>query len=300
MAISQQFARGTETTGFSVVANPVKVLGTTGSAQVTKVSSVGRGQNIAALCYMTAGGMLVPPLFVFPMKRMVDPLMYGCPVGYTGTVNVRGSGYINGSLFLRWMKLLVDTVGCTKENRHLLLLDSHERHISLEVILFARDAGVVMLTFPPHCTHRLQPLDRTFFRSLKAGYSRACDNWMTCQKGRSITQFDVIGLFTTATVASATSGSSAAGLWTFNDSKFDDELGNNDEAAQSGQSAILSELKMTCRQNRPSTMSSRDQSLVQLPTTLFRKQSVMPDQHRRSLYFLMYMQCWSPRRSSNM
>ena len=168
---------------------------------------------------------------------MVDPLMHGSPVGSIGTVNVRGSGYIDGSLFLKWMKLFVDTVGCTKENRHLLLLGGHESHKSLEVIHFARDNGVVMLTFPPHCTHRLQPLDRTFFRSLKAGYSRACDNWMTCHKGRLITQFDTIELFTTAynasaTIASATNGFSAAGLWPFNDSKYDDELGNNDEAAQ--------------------------------------------------------------------
>ena len=168
---------------------------------------------------------------------MVDPLMHGSPVGSIGTVNVCGSGYIDSSLFLRWRKLFVDTVDCTKENRHLLLLDSHESHKSLEVIIFARDNGVVMLTFPPHCTDRLQPLDRISFRSLKAGHSRACDNWMTCHKGRPITQFDVIELFTTAyntsaTVASATNGFSAAGLWPFNDSKFDDELGNTDEAAQ--------------------------------------------------------------------
>ena len=60
---------------------------------------------------------------------------------------------------------------------------------------------------------------------------------MTCHKGRPITQFDVIELFTTAyntsaTVVSVTNGFSAARLWPFNDSKFDDELGNNDEAAQ--------------------------------------------------------------------
>ena len=196
----------------------MKVLGTTGIAQVRKVSSAERGQNITALCCMSVGGMFVPPLFVFPRKRMVDPLMHGCPVGSIRTVNVCGSGYIDGSLFLSWIKLFVDTVGCTKKNRHLLLLDSHESHKSLEGILFARDNGVVMLTFPPHCTHRLQPLDRTFFRLLKAGYLRECDNWMTCHKGRPITQFDVIKLFskaynTSPTVASASNGFSAAGLW---------------------------------------------------------------------------------------
>ena len=171
------------------------------------------------------------------------------------------------SLFLRWRKLFVDTVGCTKENRHLLLLDSHESHKSFEVIIFARDNGVVMLTFPPHCTHRLQPLDRISFRSLKAGHSRACDNWMTCHKGRPITQFDVIEQFTTAyntsaTVASATNGFSAAGYGRSMTRSLTTNWGTPTKRHSSRQSAILSEMQMTCRQNRSSTMSSRDQSLV--------------------------------------
>ena len=144
------------------------------------------------------------------------------------------------------------------------------------------DNGVVMLTFPPHCTHRLQPLERTFFRSLKAGYSRACDNWMTCHKGRPITQFDVIELFTTAyntsaTVASATNGFSAAGLWPFNDSKFDDELGNTDMPAETVVNDVV---------QRPIDHAITDDSV--------RKQSVIPDQHRCLLYLQMYMQCRSP------
>ena len=118
---------------------------------------------------------------------------------------------------------------------------------------------------------------------------------MTCHKGRPITQFDVIELFTTAyntsaTVVSVTNGFMAAGQLLFNDSKFDDELGNNDEAAQfvPVRNPVGDEDDM---QAEPVVnVSSRDQSLVQVPTTLFRKQSVIPDQHRRSLYLLMHMQ----------
>ena len=178
---------------------------------------------------MSAAGTFIPPLFVFPRKRMVDSLMNGALACSVGTVNTRGSGYIDNNLFLRWMHLFVDTVGCKKTTPHLLLLDGHESHKTLDVILYARENGVVILTFPPHCTHRLQPLDRTFFRSLKAAYSRAVDNWMICNKHRPVTQFDVIPLFneaykTSATIASATNGFRAAGLWPFNDAKFDEEL----------------------------------------------------------------------------
>ncbi|KAI0235067.1 hypothetical protein LSAT2_014526, partial [Lamellibrachia satsuma] len=75
----------------------------------------------------------------------------------------------------------------------------------------------VVLTFPSHCTHGLQPRDRTFFRSLKTAYSRAVDNWMICNKHRPVTQSDVIPLFneaykTTATIVSATNGFRAVGL----------------------------------------------------------------------------------------
>ena len=91
-----------------------------------------------------------------------------------------------------------------------------------------RENGVVTLPFPLQCTHRLQPLDRTFFRSMKAAYSRAVDNWMICNKHRPVTQFDVIPLFneaykTSATIASATNGFRAAGLRSFEDAKFDEE-----------------------------------------------------------------------------
>ena len=184
---------------------------------------------------LKVAGMFVLPLFVFPRKRMIEPLMNGCPAGSIGAVNVCGSGYIDNTSFFKLMRLFVETVGCTKQTPHLLLLDSHESHKSLEVILY----GVVTLTCPPYCTHRLQPLEKTFFISQTATYSRAYENWMLCDKDRPISQFDIIPLFkqaynTSARVASATNGFNATGLWPLDDSKFDEELfaiaGNQDES----------------------------------------------------------------------
>ena len=138
------------------------------------------------------------PLFVFPRKRIVDSLMNRAPACSVITVNTRGSEYIDNNLFRRWMHLFVDTNGCKETIPHLLLLDGHASYKTLSVILYARENGVVIPTFPPHCTHRLQPLDRTFFRSLKAAYSRAVDKWMNCNKHRPAKQFDVTPLFNEA------------------------------------------------------------------------------------------------------
>ena len=58
------------------------------------------------------------------------------------------------------------------DNKHLLLLDGHASHTKkLEAIILARDNGVTMLSFPPHTTHEMQPLDVSFFRSLKKWYN---------------------------------------------------------------------------------------------------------------------------------
>ena len=46
----------------------------TGVLQVRKVASGERGKNITALC-VSAVGMFIPPLFVFPGKRMLNELM---------------------------------------------------------------------------------------------------------------------------------------------------------------------------------------------------------------------------------
>ncbi|KAI0226506.1 hypothetical protein LSAT2_022970 [Lamellibrachia satsuma] len=96
------------------------------------------------------------------------------------------------------MHVFVDTVGCKKTTPHLLLLDGHESHKTLDI--------------PPHCTHQLQPLDRTFFRSHKAAYSRELNKMVICNKHRPVTQFDDIPLFdeaykSSATIASATNQS---------------------------------------------------------------------------------------------
>ena len=51
------------------------------------------------------------------------------------------------------------------DNPVLLFLDNHESHVWVECS--AKQNIVIMLSFPLHCSHKLQPLDRSVYGPLK-------------------------------------------------------------------------------------------------------------------------------------
>ncbi|KAH9643097.1 hypothetical protein HF086_008813 [Spodoptera exigua] len=66
---------------------------------------------------------------------------------------------------------------CSKDNPILLLVDNHESHVTIEAVNYARDNGIVYLSFPPYTTHRLQPLDIGVFGPFKAKLKIAFNDW---------------------------------------------------------------------------------------------------------------------------
>jgi len=211
--------------GISTVQRPMKIVASKGARNVGRVTSGERGKNVTVICAMNSAGTFIPPLFVFPRKRMIEALMKDSPAGSIAACS--DNGWSDGNIFLKWLAHFADTIKCSKEDPHLLLLDGHVSHKTLDAVLFARERGIVMLSFPPHCTHRMQPLDRAFFKSLKNNYNATCDNWMTSHPGKRISFFDIAGIFTkaynrSACIEKAVNGFEACGLWPFNDSIFTD------------------------------------------------------------------------------
>jgi len=77
---------------------------------------------------------------------------------------VQQNGWMCNEGFVNWLKHFISVVRPTVEQKVALILDGHVSHCrNLEAINLARSAGVRMISLPPHTTHRLQPLDVTFF-----------------------------------------------------------------------------------------------------------------------------------------
>ena len=87
---------------------------------------------------------------------------------------------------------------------------------------------VLRYCVPPHATHRIQPLDVTFFGPLKTAYNAECDKYMINHVGKRITMYEIAELFAgayvrTASMNKAVSGFASTGIWPFNPDVFSDD-----------------------------------------------------------------------------
>lgn len=149
-------------TGLSIVQSKVaKVVGLKGKRQVGASSSAERGSLVTVVCCMSAGGTFVPPMIIFPRKNMSDLIMKGAPPGSIGRAHP--SGWIQGYLFTEWLTHFIKHVKPTEESPVLLILDGHNTHTkNINVVDLARSNHITIVSLPPHTSHKMQPLDKSF------------------------------------------------------------------------------------------------------------------------------------------
>ncbi|KAB0803823.1 hypothetical protein PPYR_00793 [Photinus pyralis] len=97
---------------------------------------------------------------ISPRYHFKQHMVTGAPAGTVGSANPS-----------RWMSTELFSL-FTRES---IIFDNLEAHISIEVVEKARAAVVHIVTRPPHCSHKLQPLDVAVFASFKAksGFSKS-------------------------------------------------------------------------------------------------------------------------------
>lgn len=216
-------------TGVTTVQRPSKIIAVKGSKQVGAITSAERGQLVTMVFTVSAEGNSVPPMFIFPRKFYRDTCKIAVANGPVGSVGESTeSGWITKDEFLKFVKHFAKHTRCTPEQPVLLLLDNHNAHLSVAVIDFCRSNGIVMLSFPPHTTHRLQPLDRSVYGPFKRFYNSFCDSWMKSNPAKTMSIYNIPGIVKEALPLAATPGNiqagfKATGIWPFNREIFGDD-----------------------------------------------------------------------------
>jgi len=115
----------------------------------------------------------MPPMLIFPRVNVNKSYLEGAPSGAWGEFNK--TGWISEELFAKWFKEFVEfSKPPVDAETRLLLLDGHYSHKkNADIIDLAWDNNIEVLVFPPHCTHKLQPLDAAFMKPLSQYYSDA-------------------------------------------------------------------------------------------------------------------------------
>ena len=157
--------------GFSTVPTKIgKVIGVKGLKRIGQVAAAERGSMVTMALAVNAAGNSVPPFFIFPRKNMQSYFMDSAPS--TADAACNESGWMKQAEFVKYMKHFIKYAKPSRDKPALLLLDNHTSHLSIEAIDFALDNGIVMLTFPPHCSHKMQPLDVSVYGPVKAYYTQ--------------------------------------------------------------------------------------------------------------------------------
>lgn len=213
-------------TGISTVQAPSKILAEKGQKQVGIATSWERGKNITIVCAFSASGTYVPPMFIFNRKRMNLQLQKGGPPGAMYSCSEKG--WITEALFLDWLKHFREFTKPSLEDPVLLIMDNHATHCTLDVYRLCKSSGIVLLTIPPHTSHRLQPLDVTFYSALKTAYNVECTKYMKNHPFMKITPFEIAELFNNAfsrvsTPEKAIKGFNVTGIFPFNPDVFTTE-----------------------------------------------------------------------------
>ena len=208
-------------TGYSICHKPNKILARKGKKDVHTLTIAERGKTITAIICASATGQFLTPMLIFPRVRMrkeLIPLPNGSVVGEASP-----SGWVNEDLFYKWFEdIFIQSVQPrARKEKTLLILDGHSSHTkNIRLINTAKENNVIIVSLPPHTTHRLQPLDVSVFKSLNSAYNKEVQNWLREHPGQRLTEWDVAPLFYTsfkraAGVENATNGFRKCGIHPF-------------------------------------------------------------------------------------
>lgn len=212
-------------TGVTTVHRPSKVIAEKGTKQVGQTTSQERGTLVTVCNGINAIGNYIPPFMIFPRVKVREFMYIGAPPGSVGVGHPKHSGWMTHENFKEFFEHFVKHTKCSVDNKVLLLMDNCESHISLDIINLARQNGVVLLTFPPHTSHRLQPLDVSVYSSFKGACDRASQQWMLNNPGTPMTIYnigEIVGAAfpTSFTPKNILSGFKATGIYPFNRDNF--------------------------------------------------------------------------------
>lgn len=254
-------------TGITTVVQSPNVVAKKGTKQVGQVVSAERGQLVTMCGIINACGNSLPPVFVFPRARYHDTMLNGAPPGSIGLVNCPTSGWMTASLFLKVLEHIQKHTKCCKDDPIIILMDNHESHCTLEAVCYAKDNGMTLVTFPPHCTHRLQPLDVAVMGPFKGKLAIAQNDWLTSNPGKTLTIHDLANLANTAysntfTIKNIVAGFSKPGIWPFSRNAFSDDDFDAAFVTDRDQEPIVITNPPPLQDNIPSTSTSSPSTLI--------------------------------------
>ena len=114
-------------------------------------------EHLLVLSCINATGGSIPNFYILKGTYFPEDDIASCEEG--AMMGMRSNAWMNRWLFESWIshfiKCLKKGPGLDLENRHLLLLNRHNSHVTLKVVKTAMGASLDIISLPSHTPHAL-------------------------------------------------------------------------------------------------------------------------------------------------
>ena len=115
------------------------------------------------------------------------------------------TGWMQSHIFVMWFEHFLKPANPPEATPFLLILDGHKTHTNnLLFIEMAQANFVTVICQPPHCSHRMQPLNVGFMKKMVTYYTQAVECWLRSHPGRVMSTFQMADIFGIGYVRAAT------------------------------------------------------------------------------------------------
>ena len=191
-----------------------------------------KGETSTVLTFVNAAGMHTKPIVIHRGAKVSEAWKTDMPPGYS--IAASENGWINKRIFYQYGKVLVKYMKDRglledKSKKHILLMDSHNSHtFNYQFMVLMVIHGIIVVAFPAHTTHLIQPLDNLPFAMFKNEWFEAVRKYVRRMYAKKLSKVAFFSLFVPAwnkavTVRIIQAGFRKTGIWPVNRSVISDD-----------------------------------------------------------------------------
>ena len=151
------------------------VVARTSSRSVHKVMPYER-EWISVLCCMNVDGASIPNFYIFKGKQFQRNYIEAFEA--RATMAMRPCAWMTSFLFAQWISHFVKSLEAMRGvQRHLIILDGHVSHFSIQTVKETCRYGIDLLTLSSHSSRAMQFLDVCSFKPFKTAFKAYKDYW---------------------------------------------------------------------------------------------------------------------------
>lgn len=188
-----------------------KVVTSTERRNRPKTKQSGNREWITIIQGINSYGWAIPP-YINPKGKSHLRAWYKEGLPKDWRTDPTENGWTTNDTGFRWIQHFNQhTKSCTVGKYRLLILDSHESHLSAQFQQYCKDNNIITLCMPGHSSHLLQPLDVGCFSPLRTAYSKQIEGLVRLRI-HHITKLEFLPAFKEAFKAAFTEQNIKAGF----------------------------------------------------------------------------------------